>query len=104
MVPGTGRSRTSCASRHLYIHVHWNRTRVRLAVHSGPKTFLIGLRTVLIGAWDRNRTGMMFPSRDFKSLASTNFATQAFLRRAIVPPCPIAFTLGRGLILRLKLP
>ena len=31
----------------------------------------------LVGAWDRNRTGTVFLPRDFKSLASTYFATQA---------------------------
>ncbi len=30
-----------------------------------------------IGARGRNRTGTVFPPRDFKSLASTNFATRA---------------------------
>ena len=29
------------------------------------------------GARGRNRTGTVFPPRDFKSLASTNFATRA---------------------------
>jgi hypothetical protein len=30
-----------------------------------------------IGARGRNRTGTVLPPRDFKSLASTNFATRA---------------------------
>jgi hypothetical protein len=30
------------------------------------------------GAWGRNRTGTTVKSRDFKSLVSTNFTTQAF--------------------------
>jgi hypothetical protein len=32
----------------------------------------------------RTRTGTGFPPRDFKSLASTNFATRATARRAIL--------------------
>ena len=31
----------------------------------------------LVGARSRNRTGTVFPPRDFKSLASTNVATRA---------------------------
>ena len=31
------------------------------------------------GARSRNRTGTVFPPRDFKSLASTNFAIRAYL-------------------------
>ena len=34
------------------------------------------------GARGRNRTGTVFPPRDFKSLASTNFATRANFRWA----------------------
>ena len=40
-----------------------------------------------IGARGRNRTGTVLPPRDFKSLASTNFATRAGAARQgrIVP-------------------
>jgi hypothetical protein len=34
----------------------------------------------LYGARGRSRTGTVFPPRDFKSLASTNFATRALRR------------------------
>jgi hypothetical protein len=37
---------------------------------------------ILIGASGRSRTGTVLPPRDFKSLASTNFATEAGMRFA----------------------
>lgn len=37
----------------------------------------MGNEQIEIGAWDRNRTGTPFLARDFKSLVSTNFTTQA---------------------------
>ena len=36
------------------------------------------------GARGRNRTGTVLPPRDFKSLASTNFATRAYMGRAYI--------------------
>ena len=36
------------------------------------------------GARSRNRTGTVFPPRDFKSLASTNFAIRAYLRMGFI--------------------
>src|SRR6202050_1458990 len=39
---------------------------------------------LLLCARGRGRTGMGFPPRDFKSLASTNFATRASARRRIL--------------------
>ena len=38
-----------------------------------------GLEQIINGARSRNRTGTVFPPRDFKSLASTNFAIRAYL-------------------------
>ena len=42
--------------------------------NSRMKDFYLMINT---GARGRNRTGMVLPPRDFKSLASTNFATRA---------------------------
>jgi hypothetical protein len=83
----------SCSQSSQYGPIHdigYSKTRISITIlnlstyclHGKCREIVPGVIHIylidLYGARDRDRTGTVSPPRDFKSLASTNFATRAF--------------------------
>ena len=90
VVTGSNRRHSACKAdalpTELTTHYHIKTHQRSLTVHQSNRVLLgcfttrlgLCLDVFLYGALGRNRTGMPFKARDFKSLVSTYFTTKAF--------------------------